>query len=261
MGKIILGVWVVVILFAGFWFGYYQEGANRDLTLETEGTFSVSAPISMNIEINRVYVTSNKLAFDFDWKGRFGKCRQIIDFSKNESYLVLLDRKQYAPSKFTLVPASQCEPAKRISWTQDEALERLPHAATFAKHYRCHAFKPADSGSKSVKLWFTYEIRLGRDHVSLINKLMRMKGEEGVSFGGLSTIGGGDKTRKQVASFEYFPIPLRVEGVTGPVSLSFEVKSISRDKIDRSVFVPPSDCKEISQEALAKELLGGLRLQ
>jgi hypothetical protein len=258
MGKIILAVWIAVILFAGFWFGYYQEGANRDITLETEGTFSASAPVSMNFQINRVYITGSKLAFDFDWKGRTGKCRQIIDFSKNESYFLLLDRKQYTRSKFTLVPASECEPAKAISWTQDEDLERLPHTATFAEHYRCHAYKPAGSGSKSVKLWFTYEIRLGRDHVSLVNKLMRMKAEQGMSFGGLSEMGGAGTTRKQVASFEYFPIPLCVEGVTGPVNLSFKVKSISRDTIDRTVFAPPDDYKEIPAEQLAKEVFPGL---
>ena len=63
-------------------------------------------------------------------------------------------------------------PPKAMIFAGKDEVERLPDAKTIAG-LRCHAFKFGDS-REAAALWLTYELPLGRDHVNLINKVLRI---------------------------------------------------------------------------------------
>jgi len=237
MGKIVALLWIGAILFGGFWFGYYEEGANRDITIEMDLKMaSRGAPFRMSFD--KLYASGNKLAVDFDFKSRQFNShgRMIFDMAKKKRIMMFDAVKAYDETSFDLVDKSECEPAETMFLMGEEDLERLAGSKTIAG-YRCHAFTAKEGGREVGKGWFTYQIRLGRSHVALVNKLIRMESDEPSFFGGDSS----EKERKQYSGFDYFPLPLSARMPMDGGQIAIEVKSISRDKIDKSVFEVPSD--------------------
>jgi hypothetical protein len=253
MGKIVAILWVLVILFGAFWLVYYQEGANRDITIEMDGRMTMRGmPIQFNMD--KLYASGGKLALDFELKsGRFNSRGKLIcDTDKKEQIMVFDAIKAYTKTSFELVDKTECEPAKTMLLMEDEESKRLPDSKTIAG-YRCHAFGSTKKSRETGTAWFTYELRLGRSHVSLVNKLIRIKSEEGFFFGW----GSSEKKREQCSGFDYFPFPLSARFRMNGAQLAVEVKSISRVKIDKSVFAVPSGYKEISSQEMQKRMSGG----
>jgi hypothetical protein len=254
MGKIIAILWIGAILFGGFWFGYYQEGANSDITIEMDVKMSVrGAPFRMDFD--KLYASGGKLALDFDFSSRQfnSRGRIIIDTVKKKQIIMFDAVRAYAETSFDLVDKSECEPAKTMFLMSEEDTERLPDSKTIAG-YRCHAFTGKEGGREVARGWFTYQIRLGRSHVALVNKLIRMKSDEASLFEGASS----EEKRQQYSGFDYFPFPLSARLRMEEGQLAIEVKSISRDKIEKSVFEVPSGYEEIGSEEMQKRMIRGM---
>jgi hypothetical protein len=254
MGKIVLILWIAAIAFGGYWLGYYQEGANKDITIEMDAKL-VPQGASVQIEIYALYASGNKLALDMGVRGRGvnTKGRVIYDIAKKEEIRLLDADKVYSTTPFELVDKSECEPAKAILLLEDEDVTRLPDSKTIAG-YRCHAFGSAENARETGKAWYTYEIGLGRSQIALVNKLLRMKENDGFLFGG----GTSGKKRTQISHFDYFPIPLSAHVRAQGVQLTIDVKSIARDKIAKSVFEVPSGYNKVSSQEMQKRTFGGL---
>jgi len=257
MGKIVAILWIGAILFGGFWFGYYQEGANRDITIEMDAKTSVrGAPF--RIEFDKLYASGGKLALDFGLKSRQfnSRGRIIFDTVKKKRILMFDAVKAYEETSFDLVDKSECEPAETRFLVTEEGTERLAGSKGIAG-YRCHAFTAKEGGREVLKGWFTYQLRLGRSHVALINKLMRMKSDEPSFFVGEPS----ENERKHYSGFDYFPLPLSARMPTAGGQMTIEVKSISRDKIDKDVFDAPSDYDKVGsdelQELLIRQMMRG----
>ena len=254
MSKVVLGLWIAALLFAGYWFGYYQEGANSSIALEMDGRIAISAPISMEYAVKNISMTKRKLAVKGSMRTRSAssELRLIIDMSKKEMYGVLDDRKVYTKVSFELADKSECEKAEAVSVAFGGS-NRQPDSKTILG-YRCHKFGSGKGGLGAAgEAWYTYEIRLGRDLVSMVNKLMRMEMEEGMAPG----MAAGGKKHKQVSSFEYFPVPLLMNAqMGGLLRMKLEVKSIERGKIDQSIFEIPSGYEEMDPEKFTQEVSG-----
>jgi len=254
MSKVVLGLWIAALLFAGYWFGYYQEGANSSIALEMDGRIAIGPPVSMEYAVKNISMTKRKLAIKGAMRTRGGSAnlRLIIDMSKKEMYAVFDEREVYAKSSFELVDKGECEKAEAVSFAQ-EGNDRQPDSKMILG-YRCHKFGSGKGQLGAAgEAWFTYEIRFGRDLVSMINKLMRIKMEGGIAPG----LAPGGEKRKQVSSFDYFPVPLLMKAQMGGfLRMKLEVKSITRGKIDQSIFEIPSGYKEVDTDELAREFGG-----
>jgi hypothetical protein len=254
MGKIVLILWIAAIAFGGYWLGYYQEGANKDITIEMDAKL-VPQGSPVQLEFTALYASSNKLALDMGIRGRGVNTggRIIFDVAGKKVIQTLDNEKIYAEAPFELVDKSECEPASALLLLESKDVQRLPDSKTIAG-YRCHAFGSSEDARNKSKAWYTYELPLGRTHVALLNKLLRMKGEGGSVLGG----GASSGKRPQVSHFDYFPIPLSAQGHSNAGQLTIEVKSITREKIAKSVFEVPSGYKKVGWPEMQKRMLGSL---
>jgi len=257
MGKIVAILWIGAILFGGFWFGYYQEGANSDITIDMDTKLSMRGQ-PFQFKFDKLYASGGKLAVHFDLRSRqfSSEGMLIYDTTAKEQIVVFDAAKIYMRTPFDLVDKSDCKPAETMLLMEDEDAERLPDSKVIAG-YRCHAFGAKQGSSETMKAWFTYELRLGRSHVSLVNKLLRMKSE-----GGKAMLFGEDSSNEkpnQCSGFDYFPFPLSARFAAEGAQISVEVKSISRDKIDKSVFEVPDSYKEVPPDEMPARMSGGQR--
>ena len=250
MGKVVLILWIAAALFAGFWFGYYQEGANEDLTLELKlgppgggGEGASTGPL---------FISGDKAAADIRKKvGRNEVSLKALVNMKDKEILLFLDPDKISTKiSFDLVGSDECKGASRtlVEFLSDEGetIQRLADSRTVAG-YRCHAFAPKGNGEG--KMYFTYELPLGRAHQSLINRMLRIK----------STTDKSTEKRKQIGSLDYFPVPLRIEGrVPGVMNLTMEVTKVTRGKIKAEVFKIPDGYTEKKPEEFVPVLLARL---
>jgi len=252
MGKIVLILWIAAIAFGGFWLVYYQEGANRDITIEFEGKGRVPG-IPFSLDSGAVYITSTRFALVGKGPGQdTGKV--IIDMKEKKFWMVIDKSRVVVTMALELVDTSECEPAKFAVGAGEDS-ERLPDSKAIAG-FRCHAFK-SEKGRETTVAWYTYELPPGRDHVSLINKVARIKLADMPSGAGL--VGGSGEKRPQVSSFEYFPIPLLLAARTRQGNVRLEAKSIKYGTVDDDVFKTPSGYKEVDFGEFLKTLGGGGR--
>jgi hypothetical protein len=242
MGKVVLVLWIAAIAFGGFWFGYYQEGANQSLTIEMEMQGNVpGSPFQAGTW--KLCVTGSKLALVGEGKGggQFESGKIIVDMSKKEAVLVIDKQKVIVKVPFELVAKSDCKKAKEIKFATISELKRQPDAKTIAG-YRCHAFTAQEKGQGQGVLWLTYELSLGREQIGLINKILRI--DPGAALGGTTMKSAGK--RPQISSFDYFPVPLSMAVRSRQGSFSFKVTSIKRGKVDESLFEVPSGYHEVN---------------
>lgn len=250
MGKVIAGLWIVALLFGGFWFGYYQEGANRDIIIKFEMEGKASG-MPMELESGTIYITRSRIAIV--GKGKGGETSKlVIDMKEKKVRLVSDKDKVVMTMPIKVVDKSECEPPKAVLFTGKDKTERLADAKTIAG-LRCHAFKSGE-GRQAAVLWLTYELPLGRDHVNLINKVLRIELALGGEAGGPSGRSGGK--RPQVSGFQYFPLPLRADVRSRQGRFHFEVTSIKHGKVDEDVFEIPSGYNELDLQELFKGLGG-----
>jgi hypothetical protein len=254
MGKIILILWIAAIAFGGYWLGYYQEGANKDITIEMDAKVVPQGSV-VQLEFYALYASGNKLALDMGIRGRGVNTRGriIFDTAGKEATQLLDNEKIYAKAPFELVDKSECEPASAVLLLENKDVQRLADSKTIAG-YRCHAFGSTEDARDKGKAWYTYELRLGRTHIALVNKLLRMKGASGFVFGG----GASGGKPAQVSHFDYFPIPLSAHVRSNVGQLTIEVKSVTRNKIKKSIFEVPSGYQKVSPQEMQKRILGGL---
>jgi hypothetical protein len=255
MGKVVAILWIGAILFGGFWFGYYQEGANRDITVEVDGAVAPQG-VPVQIELRKLYASGNNAAMELAIKagGRRVEGRVIYDMANNEEIVVCDAIKAYAKTSFDLVDKSECKRATSTPMADDEDAKRLPDSRTIAG-YRCHAFAGLEEGREIGKAWYTYEIRLGRTHIALVNKLLRIDADSGFFIGHRTS----KEKPEQVSGFDYFPVPLAARGRAGDGRMSLDVKSVSRDKIDKDVFEVPGSYDKMELEELFKQMFIGQR--
>jgi len=244
MGKIVAILWIGAILFAGFWFGYHQEGANQDITIEMEakgpGLFS-----------GKTYITNDSFA-RVDERGGKKITAVIVDVKEGTMTLIDHQAKEYATVDIEFIDKSECTTSGVFTPAANKNVERLPDAKMIAG-YRCHAFR-IKTPMATVVMWFSYELPVGRSKASLINKLGRIEIDPTKVAGALAkalmaAVEEGDEYA-QYSGFEYFPIPLGVEaGTSGRVS-RVEATKIIRGKIDRTDLEVPSDFKSVDPQRL-----------
>ena len=250
MGKVVIVLWIAAIAFGAFWFVYYQEGANRDITIEMKAEGALVAS-------GKVYITKDILARVDEQKGR--KTASII-FDLKEKKLTFLDheRKLYASTSVRLVDKSKCEQARIGTPVADKNVERLPDSKTIGG-YRCHAFK-VNAPSGKLILWYSYELPLGRDKLVLFNKISRIE-SRGIA-ASLAAVFAGNTGEEhlQYSTMEYFPVPLGIDFGTRGGSARVEATKITWGKIDPSELeVPEGYKKEPFERLIAEQLrkLGG----
>ncbi len=253
MGKVVLIAWIGVILFAGFWFGYHEEGANSGITLEGNGRLITRGQNAAQLDFSTIYIAKGKIAVKCDWKGRGapGPGRMVIDISNKKILFVFDKTKEAASLEFDFVGADECKDSAPILVGDLYGRTRLPDGRTIAER-RCRGF---GTGDRQVKLdmWFASDLRLGRDLRGTINKMLRIKpkGELGTQ------LDAAEIKRPQASSFDYFPIPLVAKVSSSGASFALKIKSVKRGKIDSSVFQVPDGYKEVPPEQLDL-LFGGL---
>jgi len=246
MGKVIAGLWVLALLFGGFWFGYYQEGANRDIIIEFEGQ-AKTAGMPSQLESGTIYITKSRIAMVAEGKDG-DTSKQIIDMKEKKAWHVLDKQKFVVVIPLKLVDKSECEAPKAVIFTSDGKVEGLPDSKTIAG-LRCHAFKVGQRGEGGA-VWVTYEFPLGREHARLVNNVLRAEAEAGPGLVGVLRMLGGK--RPQVSGFQYFPLPFQANVRSRKGTIDFEVKSIKHGKVEESVFEIPSGYKEMDFQEVFK---------
>ncbi len=240
MGRVVIVLWIAAIAFGAFWFVYYQEGANRDITIEMKAEGALVAS-------GKVYITKDILARVDERKGR-KTASLIIDLKEKKVTFLDHARKQYASTSVELIDKSKCTQADTGTPAADKNVKRLPNGKTIAG-YRCHAFEAKAPFGKLV-LWYSYELPLGREKLALFNKISRIKNRGMVASlaGGLA--GSPGEEHMQYSSMEYFPLPLGVDSGSGRDLPRVEATRISWGKIDASEFEVPDGYTEESFERL-----------
>lgn len=242
MGKVVIILWIAAALFAGFWFGYYQEGANEDLTLEFKA--DAASPGSSRITVTgQVCSTGSKVAAVI--KGTAGtqslSGKVIIDMSAKEIIACLDDEKIFTKIPMELVGKDKCKSPTSKLFGEKGDWKRHADAKTI-QGLRCHAFS-SDGSSKDLA-YFTYELPLGRDHLSLVNSILRIELKDEAVKNMPGPGGLGDKERPQFSSLDYFPIPLYSDENTPQSKSRYEVTAVKRGKIDAEVFKVPDGYTE-----------------
>ncbi|MBN1918985.1 MAG: hypothetical protein JW889_13845 [Verrucomicrobia bacterium] len=258
MGKVVLVLWIAVVLFAGFWFGYYQEGANRDITLEyvIKDTKGKQVPVDLSAT---VHISGDKLAVFFEvdatnfrgggvqLKAKKMKGRIAFDFGKHEVFFFDDTHKKYKNVSLELVDTADCGTRPEFVLAGDSA-KRTPGGREVLG-FRCHAV--SEKGAP-VESWYTYELAYGRDITRLFNKFQRVK------LPGLSD--DENKKRMIATSPSYFPMPLSVASDKADSTRSLDVVSIRRDTISKDVWkdafdVPSGYDKDDNLEQLPTAML------
>jgi hypothetical protein len=242
MGKVVLILWIAAILFGGFWFGYYQEGANKDITLEFKADEASPgrAPVTVT---GQICSTGSKVAAVV--KGKAGaqslSGKVIIDMSAKEIVACLDDERIFTKIPIELVDKDKCKSPTSKLFGENGSWKR--HAETkIVQGLRCHAF--TSDGSSKELTYFTYELPLGRDQISLVNKILRIefKDKDLEKMPGPGSL--GKKERPQFGSLDYFPVPLYSDENTPQSRSRYEVTAIKRGAIDAKVFEVPDGYTE-----------------
>ena len=278
MGKVTLAVLVAAIALGVYWFWWYDQGANKPITVE--GTISVAG-----MAVGQGMAGSQKM--DFTLQAVPGKLRvsgtvqgervsAIMDLSKRTLCLRNESKKKYAIEEFEFVDMAETKAPEEMEGSWPEEFERTADweyigtgdGKWFCNKQTAKTLPGELSGgggapgvnvpglqqmaamfkTVSAEMWFTPDTRLGKRYFSMLNKLSRIRvpGQK-----------AADKEKRpqiKYVNLSYFPLPMKAVLSFGPARLEMDVKRLSRERIPKDVFEikTPSGYEKVGMENVAQ---------
>jgi len=253
--KITIGFLILVLIVGGFWLFYYQQGANRPITIEGTATIMMStmrSPYTLDI----VYVATprkHKLSVSTATKEKYDLILKL-----NKKIFQMIDHKEgaYAEVEFKYVEKDKVEEPKKFNADQYDMLEETVDAqyiGTGQNRYFCRKIQIKNIPG-TFEIWLTRDTKMGRAYIGTLNRLLRI---EVVNAPMPAAALNAKRPQLSSKDIRYFPIPFKAD-ISVPVPglgnyrLQWEAKKVSRGRVKTSAFELPSGYKKVSFEQMGQ---------
>ena len=215
----------------------------------------------------------------------------ILRLDKKKVYFVLPEQKVYVEEEFKFAATSRLQKPGESEFDWDKLFKIERDGMWFGEEgeedeqYFARKHTVIEEEEETTRelgqnrettegeMWFTNGTKLGRRHIKTLNKIIRIrpkekdKSSDPFDWTNLWTEvrPSDDEKLPQLAKedFPYFPLPLKVvvkdskrdRNSLKTVSVKLNAGKISRKRISKSEFEPPSGCKKISLEKLVLKII------
>jgi Domain of unknown function (DUF4412) len=257
LNKITIGVVVLVVAVGAFWFFYYEQGANKPITIE--GTLTASGtgmPMAVNAAEVNLYATPKKLKINAEINKE--KVDLILRLDKEIILIIDHSSRKYAEIEFKYVDKDKVKSPGDSTFKWEDLFDikvDTGYVGEESDKIFCRKLSLKNAPGK-YEMWLTRDIRIGRSYIKAVNKLLKI---DPVNMPNMSTGGGGKRPQIRYQNMEYFPIPLKLDVSMSQgqyrVNMKWEAKKVSRKSIAKSEFEVPSGFTKVGIMDLQKQFM------